>query len=117
MRFVQALDRCRRVTAVPYQNSSVRAAAGLSINQCKAAAWAYTPDGWLYRGAGALNAAVAVALGTRLPLRLYFAPGIRRLQDHVYYLVQRNRSRLPGDTPYCQQHPEECVSASPGRES
>jgi predicted DCC family thiol-disulfide oxidoreductase YuxK len=51
---------------------------------------------------------VAVALGTTIPLLVYSLPGIRQLQDFVYYLVASNRGRLPGDRPYCAQHPAEC---------
>ena len=83
---------------------------GLTLAQCEAAAWAIAPGPHRtrYRGAGAVNAALAVALGTRLPLRLYLAPGIRQTQDAVYALVTRIRSRLPGDPPYCEQHPDRC---------
>jgi predicted DCC family thiol-disulfide oxidoreductase YuxK len=51
---------------------------------------------------------VAAALGSTLPLLLYSLPGIRQLLDFIYYLVASNRSRLPGDPPYCSQHPAEC---------
>ena len=108
MRLLKALDRNRRVTAVPFQKSSVPASVGLTVEECKATAWAVAPDGGRYRGAGAVNAVVATALGSALPLLLYSLPGIRQLQDFIYYLVASNRSRLPGDRPYCVQHPAEC---------
>lgn len=83
---------------------------GLSIAQGEAAAWAMAPGPGRarYRGAGAINLAVAVALGTLLPIWFYAIPGVRRLQDAVYAWVARNRHRIPGDTPYCEQHPERC---------
>ena len=109
MRLVRALDRHRRVTAVPSQQSAVLDAHGLSREQAEAAAWAIAPDGRRHRGAGAVNAAVAVALGTALPLRLYALPGLRQIQDRVYAWVTDHRGRLPGDVPYCDRHPEECA--------
>jgi predicted DCC family thiol-disulfide oxidoreductase YuxK len=51
---------------------------------------------------------VAASLGTAVPLFVYSLPGIRQLQDIVYFLVASNHSRLPGDHPYCAQHPAEC---------
>jgi predicted DCC family thiol-disulfide oxidoreductase YuxK len=108
VRLLEALDRNRRVTAVPFQKSSVPASVGLTLQECKAAAWAIASDGGRYRGAEAVNAVVAAALGSTLPLLLYSLPGIRQLLDFIYYLVASNRSRLPGDPPYCSQHPAEC---------
>jgi predicted DCC family thiol-disulfide oxidoreductase YuxK len=108
VRLLKALDRNRRVTAVPYQKSSVPGSVGLTVEECEATAWAIAPDGGRYSGAGAVNAAVAAALGSAAPLFLYSLPGIRQLQDFIYYLISSNRSRLPGDRPYCVQHPAEC---------
>ncbi len=114
MRWIRALDRDRRVTAVPYQKPGVPAAAGLSVEQCEEAAWTVEPGEasgkpWRrYRGAGAINASLAVALGIRLPLSLYGLPGVGRLQERLYDLVAANRHRLPGDVPYCKRRPEEC---------
>jgi len=108
VRILKALDRNRRVTAVPFQKSSVPASVGLTLEECEAAAWAIASDGGRYRGAEAVNAVVAAALGSTLPLLLYSLPGIRQLQDCIYYLVASNRSRLPGDRSYCAQHPAEC---------
>ncbi len=113
MRFVGALDRRRRVTTVPYQKPGAPEAHGLSVAECEAAAWAVTPGG-SYAGAAATNTVLAAVLGTRLPLLLYATPGIKLLQDGAYAWVARNRRRLPGDTPYCRRHPDECSdNASP----
>ena len=108
MRLLKAFDRNRRVTAVPFQKSGVPASVGLTVDECEASAWAIASDGSRYRGAEAVNAVVAAALGTAVPLFVYSLPGIRQLQDIVYSLVASNRSRLPGDHPYCAQHPAEC---------
>jgi len=108
VRLLKALDRNRRVTAVPFQKTGVPASVGLTLEECKASAWAIAPDGRRYRAAEAMNALVACALGTAVPLLLYYLPGIRQLQEFIYSLIASNRSRLPGDRPYCAQHPDEC---------
>jgi predicted DCC family thiol-disulfide oxidoreductase YuxK len=108
VRLLKALDRNRRVTAVPFQKSGVPASVGLTLEECKASTWAIAPDGGRYRGAEAVNALVACAIGTALPLLVYYLPGIRHLQDFIYSLIASNRSHLPGDLPYCTQHPAEC---------
>ena len=114
VRLVRALDRDRRVTAVPCQQPGAAEAYGLTVADCEAAAWAVTPEPGRrhYRGAGAINAAVAVALGIWWPVRLYELPGIRHVQDLVYAWVNRIRGRLPGDVPYCDRHPQRCGRTS-----
>jgi predicted DCC family thiol-disulfide oxidoreductase YuxK len=108
VRQLKALDRNRRVTAVPFQKSGVPASVGLTLEECQANAWAIAPDRSRYRGAEAVNALVAAALGTAVPLLLYYLAGIRQLQDFIYWVVASNRSRLPGDRPYCAQYQAEC---------
>jgi predicted DCC family thiol-disulfide oxidoreductase YuxK len=108
VRLLKALDRNRRVTAVPFQKTGIPASVGLTLEECQASAWAIAPDGGRYRAAEAANALVGAALGTAVPLLLYYLPGIRQVQDFIYSVVASNRSRLPGDRPYCTQHPAEC---------
>jgi predicted DCC family thiol-disulfide oxidoreductase YuxK len=108
MRLVKTLDRNRRVTAVPSQKTGVCVSAGLTVKQCEASVWAAAPDGRRYRGAEAINVVLAVALGTRIPHGLYKVPLIKWLQDVTYDWVAANRSKLPGDEPYCTQHPDQC---------
>lgn len=108
MRLVKTLDRYRRVTAVPSQKPRVCASAGLTAEECEASVWAVAPDGRRYRGAEAINVVLAVALGTQLPHSLYKLPLVKWLQDLTYYWVAANRAKLPGDEPYCSQHPHQC---------
>jgi predicted DCC family thiol-disulfide oxidoreductase YuxK len=108
VRLLKALDRNRRVTAVPFQKSGTPASAGLTLEECEASAWAIAPDGDRYHGAEAVNALVAAAIGSALPLLVYNLPGIRPLQGFIYSLIASNRTRLPGDQPYCAQNPAEC---------
>jgi predicted DCC family thiol-disulfide oxidoreductase YuxK len=105
---LKALDRDRRVTAVPYQKPGIPASAGLSVEECEAYVWAVTPDGRRYRGAEAINVSFGVALGTRLPHAIYKRPSVGRLQDLVYDWVAANRLRLPGDEPHCSRYPSQC---------
>jgi predicted DCC family thiol-disulfide oxidoreductase YuxK len=108
VRLLKALDRDRRVTAVPYQKPGIPASAGLSVEECEAYVWAVTPDGRRYRGAEAINVSFGVALGTRLPHAIYKRPSVGRLQDLVCDWVAANRLRLPGDEPYCSRYPSQC---------
>ena len=102
------------MTVVPYQKDGVPASAGLNVEDCRKAAWAYVPGDEpgrprrRWRGAGAINASLAVALGTRLPLAFYELPVVGPLQNRAYDFIAANRGKLPGDKPYCKQHPEEC---------
>ena len=108
VRLLSWLDRRDRVAMVPFQKPGTPETHGLTVADCERAAWTVTPDGQRYPGAGAINVALATALGSRAPWLLYRLPGIHWLQDRLYAMVARNRTRLPGDTPYCEQHPEEC---------
>jgi predicted DCC family thiol-disulfide oxidoreductase YuxK len=65
-------------------------------------------SGRVYAGAEAANAALSVALGTRLPLLVYRIPGMRSAQDAIYRWVADHRYRFPGKTPYCESHPAAC---------
>jgi predicted DCC family thiol-disulfide oxidoreductase YuxK len=109
VRAIKSLDRRGRITAVPYQKPGVPASAGLTAEACRRAAWAVTPDGHRYGGAGAVNVAAAVALGTKLPFAFYRLPLIGHAQDRVYDWIAANRRRLPGDEPHCSQHPGDCA--------
>ena len=88
------------MTVVPYQKPGAPASASLSVEQCKSAAWAVEPGNApgqplrRWRGAGAINAFLAVALGLKLPLSLYRLPAVRWTQERAYDLVAANRHRL-----------------------
>lgn len=108
VRLLQSLDRKGRLKAIPYQRPGTPEEHGLSLGQTEAAIWTIAPGQDRRSGAAAINTALAVGLGTRLPLWLYGTPGIEQLQDLTYSIVARNRRRLPGDAPYCRQYPEGC---------
>ena len=100
--------RGSRVLMVPYQKPGVTQSTGLSMEDCRASAWAVSSDGERYRGAEAISVAVSGAIGTRIPHALYRLPLVRGLQDLVYGWIAANRRRLPGDKPYCSQYPGNC---------
>lgn len=108
MRLLKALDRDDRLAAIPYQKSGTAEAVELSVEKCRTAAWAVTPDGRKHRGAEAMNVSLSVVLGTPIPHGLYRLPLLGRLQDLAYDWVAANRRRLPGDEPYCSQRPNQC---------
>ncbi len=90
------LDRRGRVTVTALQTPGAPQRFGVSVDAALEQAWARAADGERFGGAGAVNAALGGALGTRIPLWVYRIPGIRQLQDGLYRLVARNRHRLPG---------------------
>lgn len=105
---MQACDRRHRVTVVPFQRPGFPESQGLTVAQCETSVWAITPDGATYGAAAAAGLTGATILGNPLPLSLYGIPGFTATAEAAYRFVARNRSRLPGDRPYCEQHPEEC---------
>ena len=96
------------VAIAPFQRTGVPESVGLTLAECEQAAWAITADGRRYRGAAAINAVLATALGFALPLRVYELPLIRPFQDWMYIRVARNRHRLPGVKPHCTEFPDDC---------
>ncbi len=111
VRFLRVLDRHNRLTMVPFQQPGLPESHGLTVAQCEQSIWALTPDGFPYSAAAATNLTVATALGSAVPLWLYAIPGVTALQERAYHAVAVIRSHIPGDTPYCEQHPEECGKA------
>lgn len=106
--WVKRLDRSDRVEIVPFQNPDRRESLGLTLAQCEAAAWTVRPDGARHRGHAAILDSVGWALGWPGLVRLAYFPGAEPLMRLVYAWVARNRHRLPGRTPHCQKHPEDC---------
>lgn len=102
------LDRQNRVSIHPCQKPKIRERAGISKEECEATAWAVEANGKRHAGAAAINQAIAYALNTKMPMRIYHLPGVGWLQDWLYDLIAGLRHWLPGVTPYCQRFPAEC---------
>ncbi|PJK19975.1 thiol-disulfide oxidoreductase DCC family protein [Mycolicibacterium goodii] len=92
----------------PFQKDGTAALLGVPADRMTTAAWWLDQTGEVYRGAEAVNAAVSVAYGSPIPLRLYRIPGIRQLQDAVYRWIAAHRYRFPGATPHCTARPGDC---------
>ncbi|MCV7279015.1 DUF393 domain-containing protein [Mycolicibacterium flavescens] len=106
--FIANLDRTGQLKTAPLQSHGVAERLGVPASRLLDAARWLDTDGSVYESAEAMNAAVATALGTRWPLRLYRLPGVRAIQDAVYRYVAGHRYRFPGTTPYCETHPVSC---------
>ncbi|MFC5951718.1 thiol-disulfide oxidoreductase DCC family protein [Pseudonocardia lutea] len=111
--WLRLLDRDARITTLPYQQAGAPERAGATTAAC-AERVHFAAGGRTVTGAAAVNAAVAVALRTDLPERLYSrtAP----VQDRVYAWIARHRGRFPGITPWCERYPEACSDPSRSRE-
>jgi predicted DCC family thiol-disulfide oxidoreductase YuxK len=108
VRYARALDRHHRVTAFPFQKSGVPESFGLTAADCETAAWAIAPGLAPQSGAAAVMLTLAVARGSRKPWVIYHPPILQQILEGIYAIIARYRHRLPGDTPYCEQFPEEC---------
>jgi predicted DCC family thiol-disulfide oxidoreductase YuxK len=111
VRFFRALDRHDRLTIVPFQQPGLPESHGLTVAQCERSVWAITPDGFPYSAAAAANLTIATALGSAVPLWLYAIPGVTALQERAYHVIAAIRRHIPGDTPHCEQYPQECGKA------
>ncbi|OBF93091.1 thiol-disulfide oxidoreductase [Mycobacterium sp. 852002-51152_SCH6134967] len=106
--FVLKMNRTGDLRTAPLQGEGVAERLGIPQSRILDVARWHDQSGAVYDGAQAVNAAVAAALGTRIPLLVYRIPGIRALQDAVYRYVASHRHRFPGTTPYCESHPVGC---------
>lgn len=102
------LDRRHRMSTVPLQQPGVPERVGVSREELGKSVYWVADDGTRCSGAEAVNAALSAAVGSTIPLRVYRLPGVRRAQDAAYRWVAANRHRLPGTTPWCGSHPENC---------
>ncbi|MGU3498385.1 thiol-disulfide oxidoreductase DCC family protein [Mycobacterium sp. C31M] len=104
------MDRTGRLRTEPMQAPGVIERVGVDAERLKESVWWLDSTGAVYGGAKAMNAAVATALGTRLPLVVYTVPGIGRSQERVYRWVAEHRYRFKGVTPLCEAHPKQCAA-------
>ena len=107
---MKRLDTHHRLWLVPFQEPGAPARLGITFAEAEQAAWAMDTQGVRVRGAGAILAALAVALDRPWLLRLYELPPLRALADRVYAWVVAHRSRFPGLIPYCQRYPQRCAT-------
>lgn len=75
---------------------------------CARAVWAVADNGRIAYGSDAAFLILAAIWSNWWPWRLGTLPGVRQVAQAVYSVIARNRRRLPGVTPWCEQHPDEC---------
>jgi predicted DCC family thiol-disulfide oxidoreductase YuxK len=102
-------DRTGTLRIEPMQSPGMAGRLGVTDDRMLQSAWWLDSSGAIFDGAHAMNAALAVALGTRIPLWIYRIPGVRALQNVVYHWVATHRYRFPGATPLCEAEPERCA--------
>ncbi|MFC5994589.1 DCC1-like thiol-disulfide oxidoreductase family protein [Pseudonocardia hispaniensis] len=108
--WLRVLDRDSRITTVPAQRPDAPTLVDATAEQCRASVRWKGADGSTAAGAEAANAALSVALGTDLPMRLYRRT--QNLQETCYEWISRNRGQLPGLTPWCRRYPGDCGRVS-----
>jgi predicted DCC family thiol-disulfide oxidoreductase YuxK len=106
--FLVRQDRTGDLETQPLQGAGVAERLGVPESHLFDMTWWLDESGAVYGGAEAVNAALSVCLGTRLPLLIYRIRGIRFVQNVVYRWVADHRYRFPGTTPYCESHPVAC---------
>ena len=82
---------------------------GIAADEAEAAAWVVADDGTKVGGARAIALALASGRSARWLTWPWKAPGAAWLLDQVYGMVARNRHRLPGASPWCIEHSDDCV--------
>jgi predicted DCC family thiol-disulfide oxidoreductase YuxK len=101
-------DRTGDIATEPLQGPDVAERLGVEPDTLLDAVRWLDSSGTVYSGAEAVNAALATALGSRIPLAVYRIPGIRLIEDVVYRWVVDHRYKFPGTTPYCETYPAAC---------
>ncbi|MGJ0118730.1 thiol-disulfide oxidoreductase DCC family protein [Williamsia sp. MIQD14] len=105
---LQRLNRTGKVRTEPLQSAGTADRVGATPESLMESVWWLGDDGTVYSAAHAANAAVAAALGTSLPLRVYRIPGVHQAQEAAYRWVATHRQYFPGVTPHCQDAPADC---------
>lgn len=109
VRKVRDLDRRHVLTFRPCQSIPAEGWRGVWPAQCERAVVAVADDGTIAVGSDAAMLILSAMTGSQIPYRVGTVPGIRHVLQAGYRLIANNRRRFPGETPWCQQHPEECA--------
>jgi predicted DCC family thiol-disulfide oxidoreductase YuxK len=109
--WLRLLDGKRMIETVPFQRPGVPESLGLTAEQCAGSVQWRGADGSRAEGAEAIAAALAAAVRTDLPTRLYQRTA--GPQRALYSWVAGHRHRLPGIEPWCARYPEDCGRPTP----
>ncbi|GLE52454.1 thiol-disulfide oxidoreductase DCC family protein [Mycobacterium montefiorense] len=103
------LNRTGMLRIEPMQSPGMAERLGVTGERMLQSAWWLDSSGAVFTGAHAINAALAAALGTRLPLWIYRIPGIGAMQNVIYRWVATHRYHFRGVTPLCEAEPQRCA--------
>jgi len=103
-----AIDRHDRLEFAAAQQPGVLERFELTGEEADDSAWTIGPDGERVGGARAIALAVAVAIGNRAPYVPWHIPRGMWVMGKSYRFVANRRDKLPGTTPWCEQHPGQC---------
>jgi predicted DCC family thiol-disulfide oxidoreductase YuxK len=109
---MRRLDKLDRLDIVASQATDQGGATRVSEAEGHRAAWTVADGGVKVGGARAIALALAVGRQARWPVLPWKVPGASWLLDRAYALVAANRHRLPGERPWCLEHPAGCTPRS-----
>jgi predicted DCC family thiol-disulfide oxidoreductase YuxK len=110
---------------VAFQQPGIQARTGVTDAEADRAAWTVLDgrqgldgldggtDGRKVGGARAIGLALEVGRNATWPTLAWRVPGLPWMLDRIYDLIAKNRRRLPGETPWCETHPDQCVPTAP----
>lgn len=81
--------------------------------KCLRWVWAIADDGTIASGSDAAALILAAMMNNWWPYRIGRWPVIQQVLTFGYRLVANNRRKIPGEKPWCQQHPEDCNHRQP----
>jgi len=113
VRMLHRMDKRKVLSFRPCQSVALAGVSGVTPTLCLRAVWAVAEDGTTASGPDAVMLIISVLLNNRWPYRLGRIPGIRHALKFGYEWVADNRRKFPGETPWCEQHPEECNYRKP----
>jgi predicted DCC family thiol-disulfide oxidoreductase YuxK len=102
------LDHDNRLTWIPCQHLS---GDDEPARLCQTSVVAIDNDGQITIGPQAFASIAGMLVGSAIPLRIATLPGIRTMLGLGYHGISLIRSRIPGVSPWCDQHPEDCRPA------
>lgn len=105
---LRSRDHGGRLTFVPCQSTRGVEQFGVTGEECAASVWAISPDSIPVSGGEAAVLIAGVLMQKRWPVVVGGLPVVHHALDRGYRFVARNRSRFPGETPWCAVHPDDC---------
>lgn len=113
IRELRKRDSRNVLTFRPCQSIPLDGWQGVTPRKCLRSVWAIADDGTIASGSDAAALILTAMMNNRWPYRIGTLPGIRQVLQFGYGIIAKNRRKLPGDTPWCQQHPDECDHRHP----